>query len=162
MSRAIRPTREQARQFKAEIKAYTDGLLPQQVLQFTKVLAMHILRGVVSKTPVGNPTLWKHPAPKGYVGGHARMNWQVSLQAPVTGEIPGADATGFTATMTGLVTMAGAKAYQPIWITNNVPYILVLENGRGPVDGVMRGSAQAPHGMLGVTMQELRRDFGAV
>jgi hypothetical protein len=39
---------------------------------------------VVSLTPVGDATLWKHPAPKGYIGGRARGSWQHGV-----GSVPG-------------------------------------------------------------------------
>ena len=64
-----RPSMAQTRKFKKDLKFFTDELLPQEVLKFTKAVTFHILGGVMRKTPVGNPSLWKNPrAPKGYVG----------------------------------------------------------------------------------------------
>jgi hypothetical protein len=148
--------------FQQDLNVFTKDLLPKDVLRFTRAIALHILRGVVIKTPVGNPSLWKGKAPKGYVGGHARMNWQVTLNFPSEGSKEGADPSGGYALLDGAAEIAQAGAYQKIWIVNNVPYIMVLENGRGPDErGIMRGSTQAPNGMLGVTMEEVRRDFNA-
>lgn len=157
-----KPSVAQARRFQKDLAFFTDELLPEQVLTFTKALSMHILRGVIHKTPVGNPSRWKRRAPKGYVGGHARLNWQVTLDMPAENVVDGQDESGMTAEMGGLLSLSSARAFQRVWIVNNVPYILVLEHGRATDErGVMRGSTQAPHGMLGVTMEEVRRDFRA-
>ena len=159
---AVRPTKAQAKAFQKQLDVFTKDLLPEELLKFTKALSLSVYRGVMEKTPVGNPTYWKNPrgAPKGYVGGHARMNWQISLSKPTRKVLEGVDPTGFGAEAMALFGLSNARPYQRIWIVNNVPYILVLENGRGPDErGIMRGSTQAPQGMLGVTLQEIRRDF---
>lgn len=41
-------------------------------------------------------------------------------------------------------------------ITNNVPYIGVLDKGRHMTSRGMRGSNQAPQGMTGPTLREIR------
>lgn len=43
-----------------------------------------------------------------------------------------------------------------IEILNNVPYIGVLDQGRSFRDGQMRGSTQAPKGMTGPTLRQIR------
>ena len=149
-----------AEAFQRELNVFTKELLPADVHRFTKAIALQLFRGVIEKTPVGNPSLWKNPPPKGYVGGHARMNWQLSANAPVDTELPGASADTTAVLFAGMTQLNQSQPYQEIWICNNVPYITVLENGRGPDEnGVLRGSTQAPYGMLGVTLEELRRDF---
>lgn len=50
-------------------------------------------------TPVGNPALWKYPAPKNYTPGHLKSNWKLS-------------------------NLAGQ-----ILLTNDAPYALAIENG---------------------------------
>lgn len=157
------PSAASVNKFQKDLKFFTDDLLPEEMLKFTKALALHVYRGVMQKTPVGNPAKWKNPrAPKGYVGGHARMNWQITLGRPTKKVLKGVDPTGHGAEAMAMFGLSNATPYQKIWIINNVPYILVLENGRGPDEkGVMRGSMQAPHGMLGVTLEEVRRDFRA-
>jgi len=163
-------TRTGMKSFQKDLEKFSYKVLPEQVAVVSRGLAMDLLRRVVDKTPVGNPSRWlvnlnrkggKEIKPKGYVGGHARMNWQVSLDMPVTQEISGDDASGGMAFSFGAMTIAQASPYQKIWIVNNVPYILVLENGRAPIDGIMRGSEQAPLGMLAVSLEELRVSFGA-
>jgi len=51
-----------------------------------------------------------------------------------------------------LAALAGLPAYQVVWISNNVDYIEELEHGH---------SWQAPHGMLAVTVAELRELFSS-
>lgn len=43
--------------------------------------AFAILRNLITRSPVGNPDDWGNPdaAPPGYVGGHFRRNWLVSI-----------------------------------------------------------------------------------
>ena len=43
--------------------------------------AMELLKRVILKSPVGDPSMWKDPSrvPPGYVGGRFKANWQVSV-----------------------------------------------------------------------------------
>ncbi len=36
---------------------------------------------VVNYTPVGNPSLWKYPAPKGYIPGTLKKNWKIDFRS---------------------------------------------------------------------------------
>lgn len=101
-------------------------------------VAVAVLSAVVVATPVGNPTRWKYPksAPKGYVGGHARRNWSVSIGSPfsgvrgVEGRGPGKNAARGEALNRGKRTIKNfRKANQRIIIQNNVPYIGRLNDG---------------------------------
>lgn len=40
--------------------------------------AEQLLSKIVSYTPEGNPSLWKYPAPKGYVPGTLKKSWEIS------------------------------------------------------------------------------------
>lgn len=90
--------------------------------------AFAILRNLIAGSPVGNPSLWQSPgsAPDGYVGGHFRRNWIVSIGGFNEAEIAGEDSVGAT-------TLAAGKATIELWekakrlqsnlvIQNNVPY----------------------------------------
>jgi hypothetical protein len=79
--------------------------------------------------------------------GHARYNWQPSIGNPVTEEqdgIAGVESTGAALTGEELGDIEAMKKLfltSPAWgmfITNNVPYIQILDNGN---------SAKAPTGM---------------
>ena len=83
-----------------------------------------------------------------YVGGRFRGNWQVSFDAPATGETGQIDAQG------GKTKQLGAAVIQSfttdvgsIYLMNNVPYAQRLEEG---------WSSQAPAGMVKVTLVEFQ------
>lgn len=99
-----------------------------------------------ARSPVGNPELWKHPAPAGYVGGHFRANWQLGINELPRNELPGVDASGGE-TQAKLVAEVPDKAAGNVYyIANNVPYALRLEYG---------WSSQAPQGMVGLVATEM-------
>lgn len=97
--------------------------------------AFAILRNVVLASPVGDPEKWQNPdsAPPGYVGGHFRRNWIVSLGGINTAVLEGADEPA-------AATLARGKAQTDTWaatgrlnpqlvIQNNVPYAERLAQG---------------------------------
>ena len=68
--------------------------------------------------------------------GHAKFNWQIGIDTVVTDEIEGEDPGQGQATISrNASTIGGAKPRKMIVISNNVPYILVLNEG---------SSSQAP------------------
>lgn len=130
-------------------KNITDKMLPD----FVKTVALELLRRVVLKTPVGNPSKWANPssAPPGYVGGSARGNWQVqefTIPNDIKTKI---DKGGETTIAAGsnIILRTSGRAF--IYIINNLPYIAVLEEGQH--------SKQAPEGMVAISMQEVAAAF---
>lgn len=104
---------------------------------------------LVERTPVGDADYWKKPPPPGYVGGHARANWQHSVGSPVVSEVPGTDKDG-SGTVAKIAASIPARAGGLVhFITNSVPYIEPLEDGH---------SRQAPNGMVALTVEE----FGGI
>lgn len=97
--------------------------------------AFAILRNVVLGSPVGNPTLWKNPAsaPAGYVGGHFRRNWIVSIGGFNNGIIDGIDPAGAATAAAGKNVIdsfvKGGKPGPNLVIQNNVPYANRLAQG---------------------------------
>ena len=70
--------------------------------------------------------------------GRARGNWQFSEGRPATGELNTFDKTGLGTMANAATEIAAAKVGGPDWfLSNNVPYILMLEFGH---------SKQAPAG----------------
>lgn len=114
-------------------------------------VAFAVDRAVVMGTPVGNPSLWKRKAPKGYVGGRARANWIPTLEVPYRGTVDRIDKQG-TATIALLAPVtADFRLGQTIWISNNLSYIVPLNEGH---------STQAPAGYVEMAVQEgLRAAF---
>ena len=103
--------------------------------------ALGVFGAVVKATPVGDPDLWNgKKAPPGYVGGHARANWQMGINTIPVGEVDGTSIPN--PPNTGAV-----KARDVVYITNNVPYIEALEHGH---------SKQAAAGMVKVTLLQFK------
>lgn len=109
-----------------------------EVNDLVQETALAALRSVVLATPVGDPTLWQNPesAPPGYVGGHARRNWRVSLTGfgseivGTEGRGPGSGGASSEAINDGRGTIERADVRQgAVYIFNNVPYIGRLNAG---------------------------------
>ena len=107
-----------------------------------RAVCLSMLNELVLRSPVGNPDLWKHPPPPGYVGGRFRANWQVSVDKPAEGDRDVVDRTGAVSIAAGQAVLAGVVCGPPVFIVNNLPYALPLEFGH---------STQAPLGMVGLT-----------
>ena len=118
--------------------------IPVQELQ--QKLALDGLKGVVLKSPVGNPDLWKGPAPAGYVGGRFRANWNVGVGSKDLSTSVDIDKSGGSTISKGASEINNTEAYQIIWLTNNLPYASRLEDG---------WSTQAPGGMVALAFAEL-------
>jgi len=91
-----------------------------------------ILRNLVAGSPVGNPDLWQNPPPPGYVGGHFRRNWQVSVGGFIDSELEGEDNTGATTLAAGKAKIDGfvrSGGGANLVIQNNVPYANRLAQG---------------------------------
>lgn len=101
---------------------------------------------VVMRSPVGDPSGWKSPAPAGYTGGHFRGNWQYGEGMIPRGWLQTVDKTGQAslARMQAIKPQASGKVH---YIVNNLPYAMELERGH---------SRQAPAGMVGVTVKEFQ------
>jgi hypothetical protein len=99
---------------------------------------------VIMMTPVGNPNLWKHPGPKGYVGGRLRGNWQFAIDAPPDGEFEVPDPSGDGSRANILGASAGFSMGDTGYIANNLSYAWSIEMGH---------STQAPAGMVRVTVE---------
>ena len=113
----------------------------------TRKTVLDIGTRLVERTPVGDATYWAHPAPPGYVGGHARTNWQHSTGAPVVSEVIGVDKDG-SGTIGKIAASIPEKAAGLVhFITNSVPYIEPLEDGH---------SRQSPNGMVAITVTEFQ------
>lgn len=101
---------------------------------------MKIFTQVVQKTPVDT--------------GRARGNWQISIGTDNTGELDRDDKKQKGAKPSFLSEEAskleGCKGDETIFISNNLPYIQALEYG---------SSKQAPNGMVGITMANIKRNI---
>lgn len=124
-------------------------------------MGLDLLSRLVNKTPVGNRQLWKINQgrsrralqPKGYVGGHLRHNWQVTINGTTDNELEGVsrNAAGVIRREQGAILKASFGS--TIYIQNPVPYAQrVMEEG---------WSSQAPSGTFRVTIQEIAVGYGS-
>lgn len=113
--------------------------IQREIAEETAETAVATTQAFVSAVPVGNPSLWENPraAPRGYVGGHARRNVQVTL-TPTNVEIDGTDPNGFQArSQASRVIARLLRRPRRVYIQLTVPYGNRLNNGH---------STQAPAG----------------
>lgn len=99
-----------------------------------KKVAIKIYESIVKKTPVDT--------------GRARANWQISIGHQVNGQVKEGDPSPYGSPPRDKAQQevkigAMKKSDAPIYIQNNLPYIVGLEYGR---------SNQSPHGMVGLTI----------
>lgn len=129
--------------FNAAVRRAAKEKLPDEFVKFHRELTLDALREIVQRWPVGNPDLWKSPAPSGYVGGRSRGAWQASVAKPATTEKqsanPVSEARG---------ALAGLRLGQSTFLSNPVEYAIALEEGH---------STQAPEGAVAVTFARLAR-----
>lgn len=132
------------RQLRIDLRELLEEEIPGALVEVQKQVALSLLDGVKKKSPVGNPSLWKRPAPKGYAGGTFRNFWQLNL----SGQVPDPPATRPTANPSevGAVAVATMAPFQTSYIVNGMPYAERLNQG---------WSTQAPAGFIEVTVQEV-------
>ena len=114
--------------------------------QVVRKVVLDLGTRLVLRSPVGDATYWLHPAPKGYVGGQFRANWQYGETVMPRGTLNTVDTRGSkTIAAIGARLKPGA-AGKVHWLVNNLPYAQRIENGWS--------KRQAPSGVVGVTVVE--------
>lgn len=116
--------------------------------QLVRASALGLGTAIVEKSPVGDPSQWKDPAPEGYVGGRFRGNWQygagqinMNIDSPI-------DASGSSSVGRIAVGLQGWKRGQSIFITNSLPYAKRLE--------YEAWSNQSKAGMVRISVMEFK------
>ena len=135
-----RETQDFASEIDAEWLEMQGGVRDAMIYIVTEGLAR-----VTEKSPVSDPSTWKNPRP--HVGGFFRANWLLSIGNPTddTTESLGA----FAGRNSGsIASFAASQGFPMIYLQNNLPYALRLENG---------WSKQAPSGVLAMTVAELEQ-----
>lgn len=130
------------KEFTRQVNDFATKLVPAQAVNLQKAIAIEALKKIVERTPVDT--------------GRARGNWQVTIDAPteqMIGPSPKADHAEARAAFSGSDPVAagqkvihGVRGYHTIHITNNVPYIIYLEEGT---------PRMKPFGMVKRTIQDL-------
>jgi len=102
---------------------------------------------VDERSPVGDAKYWKHPPPKGYVGGRFRGNWQLGVGSMPGGVLNRVDPTGSKVMAEIGAAIPADAAGKVYYLANNLPYAQRIENG---------WSRQAPTGVVGLTVTEFQ------
>lgn len=102
---------------------------------------------LVQRSPVGDAKYWKHKPPPGYTGGRFRANWQLSIGSPTAGVRDLIDKDGSATIAAHGSVINTAKAGDVIYLVNNLPYAIPIEQG---------WSRQAPVGVVALTVVEFR------
>lgn len=116
------------RAFSAALAAAGKRVPAEIVRRFQQDMLLTGLRGVVLKTPVDT--------------GRARGNWQVTAGAPASSVVATLDKSGSATLARGTADARQVPIYGLSFISNNVPYIGVLEYGLYPRPGQ---NALGPH-----------------
>jgi hypothetical protein len=111
-----------ASDFNGELNAFGVEVVAKGIELKTRVM-LETLRGLVFGTPVGQPRLWKRKAPKGYVGGYHRGQWQMSSGEPAEGQVPLRSPAAVFSEAEGVEVDLDSTG----WITSNGPGITALE-----------------------------------
>ena len=127
----------------------------QEIADKTNRKADDLVRDVITevataldgRSPVGDPTLWKHPPSKGYKPGTFRGNWQPGIGSIPQGETGRVDPSGEETLSAIISAIPEHPAGTIFYIANNVPYARTIEDGH---------STQAPTGLVGLTAVEFQ------
>lgn len=110
-----------------------DVVLRRELYRDVGLTAFEILRNLILRSPVGDPENWQNPdsAPPGYVGGHFRRNWLVSIGIEEITELAGAEEPAAFTLGRGRNKIRAFEAGQAsrLIIQNNVPYATRLAEG---------------------------------
>jgi hypothetical protein len=139
--------------FEIDMQKFVNGSSVKTELIVRKI-ALELFTKVILKTPVGDPTKWASPAPKGYVGGHLRNNWFCSIGAPsseVTDRIGNPAKTQGEAEKQIPRTKNFKLDDRYIYLTNNLPYAYRIDK--------LGWSKQAPQGMTELSLMEITRKY---
>ena len=128
-----------AREFAVDLKKFGEVTEDQATTIFRKI-AIDLDSRIVLGTPVDQ--------------GRARGNWFPSLNSPSNAVDQNAfDKSGGKAIADLTSKASSAKLGDTLWMTNNLPYILPLENG---------SSKQAAEGMVDVNLNAVAAQYGGV
>lgn len=148
--------------FERAIQSFAKDLIPLHVSLLQKKVSFEALSRFVKRTPVDK--------------GRARANWQASIGSPRSSELDIFDKEGNSTIERESKNISVIPPFSVVYITNNVPYIEVLDEGlfdppdpgpskdpRPSREGrilVSGGySIQSPEGITDITLIELRFMF---
>lgn len=107
----------------------TAAAMREEVVDIQRNLASKVLGTVVLSTPVGLPTSWASPPPKGYKPGHARASWQTTLKNTPTRDNLSIDPGGAATISRGIRVIRRSKFGVDIIFASLAPYMGALNTG---------------------------------
>lgn len=116
----------------------------------SQTVKIEMFSRLIYRSPVGNPDLWEVPAPKGYVGGRFRANWNID-ETLVTENI---DPNGAETEARMQSAIFAAPAFSLTSYINALPYAEPIEYGHS--------KKQAPEGVLRIAALEFPDVVAAV
>ena len=119
--------------FALEIEKFSDEALAA-VENTRRILIGNLCLRIIDRTPV--------------LSGHLKGNWQPSIDAPETDEVPRASKDGAFVKRLVLDVLAKLKGDETFYFSNNAPYVLVIE-----YEG--HSSVKAPDGMVRISLAEV-------
>tara|TARA_R110000822_G_scaffold130883_1_gene267639 strand:+ start:89 stop:478 length:390 start_codon:yes stop_codon:yes gene_type:complete len=114
------------------------NVIEEELTKRVRVIAMAMLNEIVLRSPVDT--------------GRFRGNNIVSLGAPVYTSTVNVDPTGAETINQGLSAMTGLEPFTQVFIQNNLPYAVPLEDGH---------SKQAPAGIYAVSFHGVSQAYGS-
>lgn len=132
-----------AKDFELALKEFAEKTIPEEHVRLMKKVTLDLLGRVTEKTPVDT--------------GRLRANWMTGINAPDRTET---DSTTDNAIARAIDKLSSLEFGETVHLSNNLPYAAKVEYGgyskpgQGKtVDGF---SVQAPQGMLGVSVEEVK------
>jgi len=132
------------KEFKLQLKEEADKAIEQELSKFVRAITLEVLRRLVLKSPVDT--------------GLFRGNWNVGIGTPDLSTREVIDKQGSETITRGLKQLTNIPAFVQIWVSNNLPYAEAIEHGRPGFkyeDGRVAHSAQAPKGVVALTLAEI-------
>lgn len=129
-----------AKQFAIDLDQWFKDEVEEKIVLVAQKIGMEVLRRVVMKSPVDT--------------GRFRGNWSVAIGSPDGSVKETSDKPGQATITAGSAVITGLSEAQAIYITNNLPYALRIENGWS--------ERQAPAGVVAVTIAEIEAFFARI
>ena len=118
--------------------------IPERLVTLQRAVALQVLTGVVPATPVDT--------------GRARGNWVVAHGSSPSGETGTLDPSGSLAIARGQAEIAAIRPFESTYVSNDVPYIVALEEGRKSDNPNWHGSRQG-RGFVAATVARVNAQF---
>lgn len=135
--------------FALQLKQFADKTT-RECDDLVGLVVIKIAQRLDERSPVGDASHWKHPPPKGYVGGFFRGSWMLGVGSVPSGQGT-VDPIG-EATVGRIIAAVPEHAAGPVYsLGNTAPYAVPIEEGH---------SDQAPNGLVALTVMEFQSIVG--